>query len=105
MVFNREIDRTPANPDRLFTVDYAAQSRSRRVVRTIPLTISSVTNDGHVIEGAAETLVLSKHGARIHTNCTFVSWRSRKDHRFRHRTPGGGNSDLGLARIALRIWD
>jgi hypothetical protein len=53
-------------------VKYASQRRSRRVLRTITLTISAVTSDGRVVEGPAETLVLGKHGARIHTNVPLL---------------------------------
>lgn len=49
-----------------------AQRRSERVVRNILLTISTVTNDGRVVEGAAETLVVGRHGARIFTNVPLL---------------------------------
>ena len=53
-------------------MDHTAHRRSQRVVLTIPLTISSLTSDGRVIEGPAETLVVGKHGARIHTNVPLI---------------------------------
>jgi len=54
------------------TVDHAAQRRSQRVVRNISLIISTVSSDGAVVEGVAETLVVGKHGARIHTNVPLL---------------------------------
>lgn len=61
-------DRTPETARTVTAVDHTAQRRSERVVRNILLTISTVANDGRVLQGAAETLVIGKHGARIHTN-------------------------------------
>ena len=53
-------------------MDHTSQRRSQRVVRNILLTISSVTTNGRAVEGAAETLVVGKHGARIHTNVPLL---------------------------------
>ena len=53
-------------------MDHTAERRSQRVVRNIRLIISTVTSDGAVVEGAAETLVVGRHGARIHTNVPLL---------------------------------
>lgn len=53
-------------------VNYPTPRRSRRILRTIELVISSISEHGQLAEGPAETLVISKHGARIHTNLTLL---------------------------------
>ena len=44
------------------------QRRSRRVAQSIRVRISSVSSDGQVQEREAETLVVGRYGARIHTD-------------------------------------
>ncbi len=44
------------------------QRRSRRVVKAIRVKISALTSAGIAIERDAETLVVSRYGARIHTD-------------------------------------
>lgn len=44
------------------------QRRSRRVVETIRVKISWLSPDGNTLEREAETLVVGRHGARIHTD-------------------------------------
>ena len=46
----------------------ANQRRSRRVVETIRVKISSLSPDGQLMEHEAETLVIGRYGARIHTD-------------------------------------
>ena len=42
--------------------------RSRRVVQSVRVKISWISDAGKPIEHEAETLVISQHGARIHTD-------------------------------------
>ena len=44
------------------------QRRSRRVVETLRVKISSFSPDGKLLEHEAETLVVGRYGARIHTD-------------------------------------
>jgi PilZ domain len=44
------------------------QRRSRRVAQSIRVKISSQSPDGKVLEREAETLVVGRYGARIHTD-------------------------------------
>jgi len=44
------------------------QRRSGRVVETVRVKISSLSPDGKLLEREAETLVVSRNGARIHTD-------------------------------------
>lgn len=45
-----------------------AQRRSRRVVQTIRIKVFALSSDGKPVEREAETLVVSRNGARIHTD-------------------------------------
>jgi hypothetical protein len=51
------------------TVDRAR--RSSRVLVTLPLAVSGQKSDGSHISGAAETILVNRHGARIRSNVTL----------------------------------